>query len=348
MDTSPSYRITSPADLLALVPSVLGFHPEESLVLVVTAGDLGNLHVRLDLPLDDDEDEAAEAVRTVVAAVTKARAHQVALVVYSDEGEAHTEGLVDILVDQLLDRQVGVLCAIRADGERWYSFDWGPDCCGPDHGPLEGRPYDVSSHPITAQSVLDGRVVFNSRRELADSLVGTDLDAIEAVEEAADEAVRRLQASTRHPLGPDSPERARAHLMTEGLWVRERVRRYVQTGEPLDDGEVGRLVVATVNIDVRDVVWAEITRADARVHVELWRDVVRRTPLDLLAAPAALLAFAAWLAGEGALAWCAVERCQEAEPDYSMAALVSQALVAAVHPSTWQPIPPEDLPLFAG
>ena len=32
----------------------------------------------------------------------------------------------------------------------------------------------------------------------------------------------------------------------------------------------------------------------------------------------------------------------------SLAGLVSQALAAAVHPSTWQPIPPEDLPLFAG
>jgi hypothetical protein len=107
-------------------------------------------------------------------------------------------------------------------------------------------------------------------------------------------------------------------------------------------------VAATLDVDVRDVAWAEISRADASTHVELWRDVVRRTPLDLLAAPAALLAFAAWLAGDGALAWCAVERSQESDPDYSMTALVAQALVAAMPPSTWQPISPGDLPLFAG
>jgi len=335
------YPITTPADLLALVPSVLGFHPEDSLVLVVTAGEVGQLHARIDLP-GLDEAGVAEVVDTVLTAVTRSGAREVAMVVYSAD-EMLAEDLVDHLVDILEVRRVDVVCAIRADGERWYSLD-----CNPAYFSAEGESYDVSSHPITAQSVLDGRVTFGSREALADSLVGTDLDALEAVGEAAEEAARRFRSAGRHPLGSGAPEVARALLLTEGSWVRERVRRFVQTGEPLDDHEVGRMVSALMRIDVRDVAWAEMTRSEARNHVELWRDVVRRTPSDLLAAPAALLAFAAWLAGDGALAWCAVERCQEVEPDYNMAALVSQALAGAVHPSTWLPIPPEDLPLFAG
>ena len=58
--------------------------------------------------------------------------------------------------------------------------------------------------------------------------------------------------------------------------------------------------------------------------MDLWRDVVRRAPADLRAAPAALLGFAAWLSGDGALAWCAVECALEAEPDYSLAGLLTQ------------------------
>ena len=54
--------------------------------------------------------------------------------------------------------------------------------------------------------------------------------------------------------------------------------------------------------------------------------MVRRSPTELLAAPAALLAFAAWLAGDGALAWCAVDRCALADPDYRMAGLVAHTL----------------------
>lgn len=335
-----SWHITSPADLLALVPTVLGFHPEDSLVLVVTAGEVGAMHARVDLPEDDEA--LVEVVNVLLDAATRASARQIALVAYSDDSFV-SEEVVDVLLDRLRRRRVEVVCAIRADGERWYSLDWDTVCC-----PEEGVPYDLSSHPITAQAVLEGRVTFGSRTDLADSLVGTDPDAIHAVEEAVDDALRRFRGAARHGFDTEAADVARAHLVTEACWVRERVRRYVRTAEPLDDAETGRLLVAVVNIDVRDVAWSEMCRADARHHVELWRDVVRRTPLDLVAAPAALLAFAAWLAGDGALAWCAVERCREAEPDYSMAGLVAEALAVAMHPSCWQPIPPDDLPLFAG
>jgi hypothetical protein len=117
----------------------------------------------------------------------------------------------------------------------------------------------------------------------------------------------------------------------------------------LDAHDVARLAtLVSVSLEVRDVAWAEMTHANAARHVDLWRDVVRRVPVDVRAAPAALLAFAAWISGAGALAWCAVDVAQEADPDHGLAALVSQALVAAMPPSTWQPFPREALTLFAG
>ncbi len=333
------HRITSPTDLLALVPSTLGFHPEDSLVLIVTAGEGGALHARVDLP--DDAAETAAALQSLLGAVVRAEARQVVLIAYSED-DLRAEDAVDALALELEVRDIEVVCAIRADGDRWYPLD--------NVLPFsdEGVAYDVASHPITAQSVLDGRVTYDSRQGLADSLVGTDIEGVEAVQEAADDALRRWAGGSRHPLGMPSPEVVRAHLAAEGYWIRDRVRRFARTGEPLDDGEVGRLLAAMTHVEARDVAWAEMTRDSAVRHVELWRSVVRRSPVDLLAAPAALLAFAAWLAGDGALAWCAVERCHEADPEYSMAGLVAQALVSAIHPSTWRPIAPEELPLFAG
>jgi hypothetical protein len=76
--------------------------------------------------------------------------------------------------------------------------------------------------------------------------------------------------------------------------------------------------------------------------------VVRRSPDPLLAPPAALLAFTAWLSGDGALAWCAVDLCQGAEPGYSMAGLVTQALAGGIPPAAWSGIGPDALTLFAG
>ena len=93
--------------------------------------------------------------------------------------------------------------------------------------------------------------------------------------------------------------------------------------------------------------WAEMTHRNAVGHVDLWRDLLRRAPEELAAAPAALLGFAAWLSGDGALAWCAVERCLAADPDYGLAGLLTQALAGAVPPSVWRPFDRDKLGLFA-
>jgi hypothetical protein len=89
-----------------------------------------------------------------------------------------------------------------------------------------------------------------------------------------------------------------------------------------------------------------MSQANAAGHVDLWRDVVRRAPAQVRAAPAALLGFAAWLSGNGALAWCAVDCAQEADPGYSLAGLLTQALTGAVPPSAWRPFPAEALTAF--
>ena len=74
---------------------------------------------------------------------------------------------------------------------------------------------------------------------------------------------------------------------------------------------------------------------------------MRRAPRDLLPGACSLLAFAAWQHGDGALAWCAIDRCLDVDPDYSMAHCVAQILTGAVPPSVWQPIPEDELPVFA-
>ncbi|MBY9073620.1 DUF4192 domain-containing protein [Nocardioides sp. WL0053] len=334
-------RAKSPADLLAMVPHVLGFHPEDSLV-VMTVGDAEHpLHARVDLP--DDQAGMAEVLAQIDQALARNGVRRVAVLTYTDDHCLAFE-LVSRLTHLFDAGGVAVVEAVRADGERWYSLTGcdGP-CCPPG-----GTPYDVTVHPLTAQGVLEGQVTWRNRRELADSLVGTDLDAVEEVEAAADRATARFQATVAQPLGGPAPERARAHLVVEGRWVRKRVRRYLDDGVPLDSDDAGRLLVAMVSIEVRDVAWSLMDRSSAARHVSLWRDLVLRSPRDLAAAPAALLGFAAWLSGDGALAWCAVERCQESEPDYRLAALLSEALAAAISPASWRPVPEHLLTLFAG
>lgn len=340
MTDAKTLRAKSPADLLAMVPFVLGFHPEDSLV-VLALGDAGRpFHARVDLPADPDD--VADVTGHLADTAMRHGLRQVALVAYCDD-QLLAEAAAAALADRLDDGGVEVKAAVRADGERWFCLDDGPCAC-----PVEGTPYDLSTHPFTAQAVVEGRVTYLNREALRHSLVGSDPDETEEVCRAADVALDRFTASTRHPLGPPAPETLRAHLVAEGHWVGNRVARFLEDGLRLSPDDVGRLLVAMVSLDVRDVAWAHMDRGNALRHVDLWRDVVRRSPHDLLAAPAALLGFAAWLAGDGALAWCAVDRCREADPDYSLAALLADALTRAVPPSTWRPFEAEALPLFAG
>ena len=81
--------------------------------------------------------------------------------------------------------------------------------------------------------------------------------------------------------------------------------------------------------------------ADARQAVDLWSDAVRRLPGAHVAGPAAVLAFAAWLLGDGALAWCAVDRCRESSPSHSLATLVSGMLETATPPDSWEALRPD-------
>jgi hypothetical protein len=335
-------RAKDPADLLAMIPLILGFHPEQSLVLLTLGGGGTPFHARIDLP----GDRAGLDVVTgqLVAAATRHGIERAVVVSYTALAEAGGRAARH-LTGALRRAGVRVPLTLRADGRRWWCES--PGCTG-ESCPAEGTPYDLQSHPFTAQAVLDGKVVLASRAEVQQSLLGTDAGEIGAVAAAADRHTDRMAAAGRHPLGLPDQAGLRRHLVAEGHWLGARVRRYLEDGERLTADEVGRSLVAMVSVQVRDVAWAEMRHHDAGRHVELWRDVVRRTPTDLLAPPAALLAFAAWLDGDGALAWCAVDRAQEADPGYSMAGLVATALDRAVPPSTWTPIPRTELPLFAG
>ncbi|MET1058449.1 MAG: DUF4192 domain-containing protein [Nocardioides sp.] len=317
MTKTTTLRARSPEDLLAAVPCVLGFRPSDSVVMLTfTSASPGQtFHARVDLP--GDARDHPEVVALLLEPVLRHRVERVAFVLYTDDAAA-AAALAGALLDAFEAAGIDVVDALRADGSHWFGLRPG----APSEGP--GRPYDDRSHPFRAQAVLDGRVTLESRDELAATLIGTDLAALEAVGTAAESG---------SPSARERPAVAR--------WVRDALLRALDDASDhrLTDAEVGRLVAACRDLAVRDVAWALMSRADARRHVELWRDVVRRCPTDLLAAPAALLAFAAWLAGDGALAWCALDRCALADPDYRMAGLVAHTLEQALPPSVWTPLP---------
>jgi hypothetical protein len=322
----------SPVDLVALVPVVLGFHPQDSVVLLTFGPPGGSFHARVDLPVAAAEQ--VEVAELLAGAVRANGVRRAALLVYSDDVAA-AQAQSERVVGALLDLDCEVIDTLRVDDGRLYSI---PDDGGP------GRAFDLESHPFTAQRVFEGHVVHSDRAALADTLVGTDEDDATAVALAATRFADLLLSDAMSQRGD---AQHRQHLRSEARWAQALLRRTVAHPGALDAATAARLLVLTSLVPTRDVAWAEITRESAAAHVDLWRGLVRRAPRDLLPGAASLLAFAAWQHGDGALAWCAIDRALEVDPDYSMAHCVADALVRAVPPGVWAPLDPADLPVFA-
>jgi hypothetical protein len=326
--TKPTYTARGPEDLLAMIPFLLGFHPEDSVVLM-TFGPPNSFHARVDLPVAMDDQHAVRDL--LMQAVVSNAVRRVALVVYSEDAGA-TDSQCRLLVEALLDVDIEIIDVLRADGERYFVFG--------DDDP--GTPYDLTSHRFTAERVFDGQVVHRSRAELVDTLIGVDEEDATEVALAADRFADTL-------LGPDgsrAPEEALVELRGHARWLQRRIRELLRDPQPLPATDAGRMLVLTSVVLTRDVAWSEMTRENSARQVCLWRELVRRAPRDLLPGVSSLLAFAAWLAGDGALSWCALDRALEVDPDYSMAHRVAEALSCAFHPSSWSPVPEAELPIF--
>lgn len=307
--TPTTLTARTPEDLLAVVPVVLGFVPQDSVVML-TFGTPRAFHARVDLPPGRSGiDEAIESLREPAF---RHRVPHVVFVVYSDDG-APAKRVSRALVKAFRGSGIEVVDVLRADGKRWFPLLRGrpgvPEC---------GVPYDVSAHPFAVQAVLDGRVTHGSRAELAASL-----EPVPELVDALAAALARLPRRGRRPAG-------------EEAWAGLQVLGHLLAGSRPSDDEAARLLVGLQSTEVRDTVWALMDRDCSRELVAFWTDLVRRAPAPLTPTPAALLAFAAWLSGHGALAWCAIDRCVEADPDHVLAAHVAQLLLQAVPPEEWQ------------
>jgi hypothetical protein len=331
MDT---FTARTPVDLLAIVPYVIGFHPEDSVVML-TFGEVdpsgvgpASFHARIDLPVTDAERRGIS--RMLRDVVTRNGARSVGLIVYSSDADA-ARLFADLMTAGLEQDDVEVIDAIRVDGGRFY-----PACDLDD----PGTPYDLSSHPFTASQVFDGRRIYESRSALRESLMGADDDDSLAVGEAANALVDSLTA-----FGASGGSLSDA-LVDQARWLQSWLAQHLQEPAPLEVADAARLIVLVSFEAVREVVWAPMTRSQADAHVELWRGLVRRAPADLLAGVSGLLAFAAWLAGDGALAWCAIDRSLEARPDDLLAQHAAALVKSAVAPAVWAPAPAESLRIF--
>lgn len=302
--TTPVVRLRGPAALVAAVPYLIGFHPQESLVLVALQQRRVLLTLRVDLA--DADGSAAELAGRLQAA----GADSVALLLYT-EGDAavHAETtatLGGLVADRLLD-----VLVVRAG--RWRSLLCAnPACCPPDGTPLESAPPPLA----VAMAVQAGRQVLPDRAALVASVARVDEPAVTA-------ALATARTGGGAGVGAGARKRARAAL-----------RRWSASGGrgELPAGDAADLLVALGEREWRDELLLASAKMADDTLLPLLQRLCRLAPDDLLGPAATLLAVAAYLRGDGSLANVALERALAADPGYAIALWLVAALDAQVPP----------------
>lgn len=298
--------IKNPDELVAAIPHMLGFKPEESIVFVPIRSDLPV--ARVDIPTTPRDQ--ALVWRSIREGLTRYAQPGAAVGIICFTADRHQADLIGReFADRLHTIGIDTHVLVWADGTRWADLVTGD----------MGLQTDTARERIATMTVLGGRTQpATSRNALAESLVGD-----------------------REPVAKLLPEiRAVARKNTaqiEGRWAVSRMQRFHRDGVRLDNKDAARLLVAVESIPIRDTLWLDMTRGNADSHVSLWTDMTKRAPDEVRAAPASLLAFGSWLSGHGAMAWCALDQVPEGKP-YALAGLVAAAVQGGMHPREWDAV----------
>ena len=296
--------VQNPDELIAVIPHLLGFKPEESIVFMPMRSDLPV--ARVDLPT------TARDCDMVWRSISDAFSR------YAQPGTS--VGIVCITADRATAADVGPEFAARLNtiGIDTRLVVWADETRWADLGSGDmGLQTEAARNRIAAATVLTGRAQpAASRDSLATSLIGDR------------EPVARLLPETRGAAQGNTAK-------LEGSWALSRMQRFHRDGVRPSDADAARLLVAVESIPTRDRLWLDMNRGNAASHVALWTDMTQRAPDEVRAAPASLLAFAGWLSGHGALAWCALDQVPKDRP-YSLANLVAAAAQTGVHPREWE------------
>ncbi|MEY9848609.1 DUF4192 domain-containing protein [Streptacidiphilus sp. MAP5-3] len=338
----PVVRMKTPADIAEALPFLLGFFPNDSIVALGLQGPRRRQggSVRVDLPARAAWPGAAEEVMRYLLALSEQRdtlPDAVILYLCQDpviggSPRAVAESLRPLAL--LLGEAFGAagipvhesLCLSEG---RWFSYTCDdPECC-----PAEGAPIRPpgSTSAVAAAAAFAGIQVRGNLRDLHRELAPVPVATVEPLMRAFERVMPAVAAEIGRERGCERLRSATADL------VAAAVARFRSGERTLDDEHAARIVLGLQDRLARDRAAEWLDPPDVHHAADVWRYLARRCVgpfADHAAAPLSLLGWTAWVTGDTVTARVALGRALTADPDYTFAALLYEAINCGAVPDS--------------
>ncbi|MEU9807377.1 DUF4192 domain-containing protein [Mycobacterium sp. NPDC050853] len=308
----PDFRLNRPSALIAALPAMLGFAPEDSLVVVTLVDGLVEAILRRDLcDLHDPDGEAFAALAKMVGlGPTDA---VIVVVISADLDDLEAGDIIRRLAKHMEPHGISLLAGhtvdrVAPDGW-WRCYDG----CGAG-GPVD----DPGCSPLTAAAVLAGRTVHRRREDLVAMIAPTD--------------------GRRTAVLADSLRRSFRRQGDEGVQDRRAVNRIMRAacrtaeGNPLTNREVLAIARSLTVLRVRDTVCALAVGVLAVDVERLWMVLSRLLPAPWRAEVLVLLGFSAYARGDGPLAGVVLDTALALDSGHRLGQLLMSALHSGMRP----------------
>ena len=341
----PVVTMRNPGDMVDALPFLLGFFPSDSIVALGLQGPRRRQGgtVRIDIPAPSVWPEAAEEVARFLVALSEHRDRSPdAVILYlcrdpapGQDGRSVSEELrplADLLAGAFRAAGVPVHDSLCVSQGRWWSYACDNGACCTEEGTPVDRP--GSTPAVAAAAAYAGIQVRGSLKELHQELApvgarSAETRSAETQLRAFEEAIPVLVAELNRRGGREQVRERTAEL------VDAAVRRFRAGAQELTPAEAARLVLGLQDRVARDRAAEWLDPPDVEHAQRLWRFLARRcaAPFDnQAAAPLSLLGWTAWVTGDQVTARVALGRALAADPDYTFAQLLYQAVNTGAEP----------------
>ena len=318
--------LTSPHDLLAAIPFLIGYHPSDSLVIVSLKEETIGMAMRVDYPSLNNEAGEGQAYAALISHLVQAGAQGALVVAYAPADRNDGDEILQKIATALSNVDIPLRESLLIWQGRWRSVLCSEtNCC-----PKTGRELpEIATSRIAVEQVAQGRPMpFEDLEGLADSIASLPL--------ANDENFRTTVSE--HRIDPLSPTLQLAQREC-AVAVIDLASRFIagSIGRDIDeDQELSARVIAGVSdIQVRDFALGSHDGATVDIYWAMWRYLTRIAPSGYVAPLACLLAALSYERGEGALAQRSLDRALSEDPAYSLATLLRRVFSAGWPPESF-------------